>query len=54
MAGANASANRDSLLQTCKVNRIGGHDYLRKRLSALPMASTVGEDESLLHWRLTQ
>lgn len=52
MAGANASANLYSLLQTCKVNGIDGHDYLRKLLIALPMASTADDYEALLPWSI--
>ena len=53
VAGANASANLYSLLQTCKVNGIDGYDYLRKLLTALPMASTADDYEALLPWSLS-
>lgn len=52
VAGANASANLYSLLQTCKVNGIDGHDYLRKLLIALPMATTADDYEALLPWSI--
>ena len=53
VAGANASANLYSLLQTCQLNGIDGYRYLRELLIALPLASTADEYEALLPWRLT-
>ena len=53
VAGANASANLYSLLQTCQVNGIDGYRYLRALLIALPKASTADDYEALLPWRLT-
>jgi hypothetical protein len=41
VAGANASANLYSLLQTCQVNRIDGYRYLRALFIALPKAQTA-------------
>jgi transposase len=52
VAGANASANLYSLLQTCKANGIDGYAYLRKLLIALPNAKTVDDYEALLPWSL--
>jgi transposase len=52
VAGANASANLYSLLQTCKVNGIDGYRYLRALLVALPSAKTVEDYEALLPWRI--
>ena len=52
MAGANASANLYSLLQTCRVNGIDGYRYLRALLIELPRAKTVEDFEALLPWRL--
>lgn len=52
MAGANASANLYSLLQTCVANGIDGYRYLRALLVALPAAKTVEDFEALLPWRL--
>lgn len=52
VAGANASANLYSLLQTCQVNGIDGYRYLRELLTALPKASTADDYEALLPWRL--
>ena len=52
VAGANASANLYSLLQTCKVNGIDGYQYLRALLVALPRAKTADDYEALLPWRI--
>lgn len=52
VAGAHASANLYSLLQTCKVNGINGYRYLRALLSALPRAKTVEDYEALLPWHI--
>ena len=52
VAGANASANLYSLLETCKVNGVDGYQYLRALLVALPRARTVDDYEALLPWRL--
>ena len=53
VAGANASANLYSLLQTCKVNGVDGYRYLRALLVALPGAKTVEDYEALLPWRIS-
>ena len=52
VAGANASANLYSLLQTCKANGIDGYAYLRKLLIELPKASTADDYEALLPWSI--
>lgn len=52
VAGANASANLYSLLQTCLANGIDGYRYLRALLVALPRARTVEDFEALMPWRL--
>ncbi len=52
MAGAHASANLYSLLQTCQVNGIDGHRYLRALLVALPAAKTADDYAALLPWRI--
>ena len=52
VAGANASANLYSLLQTCLANGIDGYQYIRALLVELPKASTVEDFEALLPWRL--
>lgn len=53
VAGANASANLYSLLQTCVANGIDGFQYLRALLVALPKASTADDFVALLPWWLT-
>jgi hypothetical protein len=52
VAGANASANLYSLLQTCAVNGVDGYRYLRALLVALPKAQTVDDYEALLPWAI--
>ena len=52
VAGANASANLYSLLQTCLANGIDGYRYLRALLVELPKARTVEDFEALLPWRV--
>jgi transposase len=52
VAGANASANLYSLLQTCQVNGIDGYRYLRALFIALPKAKTVDDYTALLPWRI--
>jgi transposase len=52
VAGAQASANLYSLLQTCVVNGIDAYRYLKALLVALPKARTVEEFEALLPWRI--
>jgi transposase len=52
VAGANASANLYSLLQTCRVNGIDGYRYLRALFRALPQAKTVDDYAALLPWRM--
>lgn len=54
VAGANASANLYSLLETCKVNGVDGYQYLKMLLVALPRARTVEDYEALLPWRLAK
>ena len=53
VAGANASANLYSLLQTCQVNGIDGYRYLKALLVALPSAKTAEDFEALLPWRIS-
>jgi transposase len=53
VAGANASANLYSLLQTCVVNGIDGYRYLKALLVALPKAKTAEDFEALLPWRIS-
>jgi transposase len=52
VAGANASANLYSLLQTCAANGIDGYRYLAAMLVALPRAKSVDDYEALLPWRI--
>jgi hypothetical protein len=52
VAGANASANLYSLLQTCAANGVDGYGYLRALLVALPKAQTVDDYEALLPWAI--
>ena len=52
VAGANASANLYSLLQTCKANGIDPYRYLRALFVALPNARTADDYEALLPWRI--
>jgi transposase len=54
VAGANASANLYSLLQTCLANEIDGYRYLRALLVELPKARTVEDFEALLPWRIAK
>jgi transposase len=53
VAGANASANLYSLMQTCAVNAVNGYKYLRALLVALPKAQTADDYEALLPWAIT-
>ena len=53
VAGAQASANLYSLLQTCAVNGVDGYAYLRALLTALPGAKTADDYKALLPWRIT-
>jgi transposase len=52
VAGANASANLYSLLQTCAVNGVDGYQYLRALLVALPKAQSADDYEALLPWSI--
>jgi transposase len=52
VAGATASANLYSLLQTCQVNGIDGYRYLRALLTALPKATTADDYAALMPWRI--
>jgi len=52
VAGAHASANLYSLIETCKVNGIEPYTYLVELFRQLPLAKTVEDFEALLPWRL--
>ncbi len=48
MAGANASANLYSLIETAKANGIEPYAYLKILFTELPKAGTVEEVEALM------
>jgi len=52
VAGARASANLYSLIETCKANGIEPYTYLVELFRQLPLAKTVEDVEALLPWRL--
>ena len=52
MAGANASANLYSLVETAKAGGIDAYQYLLALFKALPRAMTVEDYEALLPWNL--
>jgi transposase len=52
VAGANASANLYSLIETCKANNIDPYHYLVALFTALPLAVTADDYEALLPWNL--
>lgn len=49
-AGAKASANLYSLIETAKANELNLYDYFKKVFTCLPNANTVEEVEALLPW----
>ena len=52
VAGARASANLYSLIETCKANRIDPYTYLVDLFRELPTAKTAEDFEALLPWNL--
>jgi len=52
VAGAQASANLYSLIETCKANQIEPYTYLVALFRQLPLAKTVEDFEALLPWHL--
>ena len=52
VAGANASANLYSLIETCKANGADPYRYLVVLFKALPLAKTADDYEQLLPWHL--
>jgi transposase len=54
VAGAHASANLYSLIETCKANGIEPYAYLVALFRQLPLAKTVEDFEALLPWRLAK
>jgi hypothetical protein len=53
VAGADASANLYSLVETCKANGIDPYAYLVSLFRKLPSAQSADDFEALLPWRLT-
>lgn len=53
-AGARASANLYSLIQTAKANGLNPYDYLKQVFKALPNAQNVKDIENLLPWMLAE
>jgi transposase len=53
VAGAHASANLYSLIETCKANGIEPYTYLVTLFRQLPLAKTVEDFEALLPWRFS-
>ncbi len=51
VAGANASANLYSLVETCKANGIDPYAYLVSLFRKLPAAQTADDYDALLPWR---
>ena len=51
-AGAKASANLYSLIETAKVNNRNSTDYLEKKFTDLPNAQSLEDIEKLLPWRV--
>lgn len=52
VAGAQASANLYSLVETCKANGIDPYRYLACLFAKLPLANTVDDYVELLPWIL--
>ncbi len=52
VAGAQASANLYSLIETCKAHRIDPYGYLVALFQKLPAAQTADDVEALLPWHL--
>jgi transposase len=52
VAGANASANLYSLLQTCAINGVDGYKYLRALLVQRPKVQTADDYEALPPWNI--
>lgn len=53
VAGARASANLYSLIETCKANGIEPYTYLVELFRQLPLAKTIEDFEALLPWHLS-
>lgn len=53
-AGARASANLYSLIQTAKANGLNPYEYLKQVFKELPCANSLEDIEKLLPWTLAQ
>jgi len=53
-AGAHASANLYSLVETAKANDLNPYDYLREVLTTLPNVNTLNDYEKLLPWNISK
>jgi len=53
-AGAKASANLYSLIQTAKANNLNPYEYLKQVFNALPNAQCVEDIEKCLPWTLAE
>ena len=53
-AGAKASANLYSLIQTAKANKLNPYAYLKHVFKALPNAQSVEDIENVLPWNLAE
>jgi hypothetical protein len=54
VAGAKASANLYSLVETCRANNVDIYRYLIDLFKALPHANSADDYEALLPWKLGQ
>jgi transposase len=52
VAGANASANLYSIVETCRAHSIDPYRYLTWLFQRLPLANTVDEYDALLPWKM--
>jgi hypothetical protein len=52
VAGAKASANLYSLVETCRANNVDIYRYLIDLFKALPYANSADDYEALLPWKL--
>lgn len=52
VAGANASANLHSIVETCRAHRIDPYRYFRWLFQQLPLAKSVDDYDALLPWKL--
>jgi transposase len=53
VAGAHASANLYSLIETCKANSVEPYRYLCTLFARLPHARTLADYDQLMPWRTT-